>query len=383
MRKIIIAICLCLAATSLPFISCSDSGGTTLLLPSGRQAGTLLALTEVYHQAWNGPEFVVASPTKDQVYTLRGADNAINCYEPNESGMHNIEGCGSVTDANLAGVNSAAVSPDGKFIYVTTPGADAVAWVTHANSTLQYVSMYTSTDIDGANGIAISADGKFAYVIAGTANAVAWFTRNTSTGALAYVDRYTDALIGAPTSVAIVDYQGTSIVLVTSSTNNSVVTFLRNTDTGALTYAYNATDTGFTGPTSIAASPFKVLYDPVCHVYASAGTTGSLGFFTLKTNGEIISTAIHATDYNTDLTGASSVALSPDGYYVYVAAPGANGIASFYRDKFGYLSYVDTFYSDFIDSVSSIAITSSGNYMFATSPTEDNLVILRIETLLR
>lgn len=379
MKKLIITAGLCLALVSAIFSACDDSGGSSLILPSSGQTGGFLALTGRQYYVVSGMDFVVSSPVSDRVYVLSGADNTVICAEPEESDSH-IGGCGSVTDANLAGASSAVVSPDGKHVYVTTPASDAVAWVTKTPrvNVLEYLGRHTSANIDGANGVAISPDGKHAYVIGYNADAIAWFSRDTKTGALTYIDRYTNALIDAPTSLAIVDYRGTSLVYVTSGGNDTVVSFTRNPDTGALTQEDSTAMAGVNGPSSIAASPFLVHDNPVCHLYVAAETSDSLGYFSTRTDAEVFGQAVYATDYDVNLAGASSVVLSPDGEYIFVAAPGVNGIASFYRDSWGYPTYVDTFFSDFITSVSSIAVTASGKYLFATSPTSSYLVMLRV-----
>jgi 6-phosphogluconolactonase (cycloisomerase 2 family) len=175
-----------------------------------------------------------------------------------DSGMTTIDG--------LGGASSIAVSPDGRFMYVTgatdgqTGGAIAVFSAPtngHAMSGFAlplFLQKLANGDMDaglnvvsglgGASSVEVSPEGQHVYVTGETGNSIAVFSRNLSTGELTFVESLTDGGLDsmsntvdnllAPASVSI-SPEGTT-VYVAASGSNAVTLFARDFSSGSLTF---------------------------------------------------------------------------------------------------------------------------------------------------
>jgi 6-phosphogluconolactonase (cycloisomerase 2 family) len=93
---------------------------------------------------------------------------------------------------------------------------------------------------------------------------------------------------------------------------------------------------GLTGASAVAVSPDGL------HVYVAAATTGSVATFTRQPNGSLVQTAGIAgcttaastpgCDLASGIGGADAIVISPDGRFVYVAGAADNAIVVFTRD---------------------------------------------------
>ena len=210
-------------------------------------------------------------------------------------------------------VNAAflALSPDGKFLYVTARLSDSVAAFARNRTTGKLTQLKgkaacisdsgnghdadcaTGNGLDRASGIAVSPDGRTVYVAANTGNGVAVLSRNRKTGKLTETGCVADAnaacakgtgLKGATYPAVSPDGRN---VYVASASSNAVAIFTRDAATGALTEQGCLTDA----------------------TSADANCTKSPG-----------------------LRGASTVAVSGDGRNVYVAARDSSAVTSFARN---------------------------------------------------
>jgi DNA-binding beta-propeller fold protein YncE len=223
-------------------------------------------------------------------------------------------GAGPCADGHaLDGAVSVAVSPDGKSAYVASTG-DTVArfhrdpttgWIAQPAGTggcISETGAGTCADghaLSGALAVAVSPDGKSVYVASASSNAVVRLNRNTITGAITQpagvagcvsqtgagpcADGH--ALSGAR-SVA-VSPDGKS-VYVASRASNAVARFNRDTSTGAITQP--------------------------------AGTGGCIS-----------ETGAGTCADGHGLSGAFSVAITPDGKSVYVGSFSSNAVARLNR----------------------------------------------------
>jgi DNA-binding beta-propeller fold protein YncE len=213
--------------------------------------------------------------------------------------------------------------------------------------------------LDAASSVATSPNGKSVYVASQLDGAVAKFDRNPSTGALSNPscvsdDTAGDAACGASVkglagaiSVA-VSRDGRSVYAV-SIDDSAIVTFKRNTTNGALssptcieddvvgTSGCGSTAPGLNGPTSVAVSPddksvyVTSVFDNTIVTFDRDTTSPGTGDLSSPTcikdaaAGECGSTA-------PGLSGAESVAVSPDNGSVYVASFFDDAIVRFDRD---------------------------------------------------
>ena len=217
------------------------------------------------------------------------------------------------------GIGSAAflaVSPDGKFVYVTGRETDSIAAFARDRRTGRLKQLpgaaacitdvssahdpdcADGTALNRASGLVVTPDGRFLYVASVLGDSVAIFQRNLKTGALTETGCVAEALAGCSKGKGmrgaiypVVSPDGHNLYLASgtsnSGTSNAVAVFNRDGSTGALTELGCLTDAKSS--------------DPDC----------------VKTAG---------------LNGASSLAVSADGRNVYVSATGSSAVTAFSRN---------------------------------------------------
>ena len=112
-----------------------------------------------------------------------------------------VDGAGGVD--GIQGASSLVLSPDNQFLYVSGQLEDSVAIFSRNAMTgaLTYVGKRTQgadgiTTLDGARSLAVSPDGRYIYVSAITSNAITVFNRNAVTGDLSLATAVTQGAGG-------------------------------------------------------------------------------------------------------------------------------------------------------------------------------------------
>jgi DNA-binding beta-propeller fold protein YncE len=266
---------------------------------------------------------VAVSPDGKSVYVASGGSQStlgsVARFKRNTTGgainqPAGTAGCISETGSGpcanghgLVGPNSVALSPDGKSVYVTSGGKDAVVRL-NRNTTTGAITQPATTagcvsetgsgicadgnGLDGAHSVAVSPDGKSVYVASLSSHAVAHLDRNT-TGAITQPSGTAGCVSqggaeGCANGHALVEAQGVAVspdgksVYAASADSDAVVRLDRDTITGDVTQP-----PGISG----------------CVSQTGAGPCA---------NGH-------------GLNFAFSVAVSPDGKSVYVASAGSGG----------------------------------------------------------
>lgn len=206
---------------------------------------------------------------------------------------------GMATIDGLAGASSVALSPDGRFMYVTGATDNAIAVFSKPDEGPEmmgfglplFVQKLANGDMDGAlnlvsglggaSSVEVSPDGMHVYVTGETDNSIAVFSRDSNTGELTFVEKLVDGGIdsmsnivqnlSAPVSVSI-SPEGTT-VYVAASGSNAVTLFSRDFFSGALTFLETLADGGTDGAGTTVAGVNNVssVFASVDgqHVYAS------------------------------------------------------------------------------------------------------------------
>ncbi|HEY3864726.1 MAG TPA: beta-propeller fold lactonase family protein [Solirubrobacteraceae bacterium] len=334
-----------------------------------------------------GPNSVAVSPDGRSVYATSLGSNAIDVFARNTAGgaltqgtggagcIANVATTGCTTGRALDGPDVVAVSPDGRNVYVGAFKGNSLAVFTRDPATGALAQAagtsgcVAGTPIAGCapgvalaspEGLAVSPDGANVYVAAALSSALDVFSRNSSTGTLTQAGGGAGCIVQAPLAgcttgtrlggadAVAVSPDGTD-VYVTSVLSNSVTAFARAASTGELTQL-NGTSACVLYVLAVGCSLGQALDAPEglavspdgASVYATAFASGAIdvldrsaesGALTQKPRraGCLVAGLPQSCALGRGLLGASSIAVSPDGSYVYSAAFASNAVGVFKR----------------------------------------------------
>jgi hypothetical protein len=225
-----------------------------------------------------------------------------------------------------------AAAPDGKHVYAVADGADAVtAFAVNPTSGAMTFVQAIKNGVGVANmadpvWAAVSADGKNVYVAARASSAVQVFARNTVTGLLTSTQTLLDGAAGGPalgdvTELA-VSPDGTNVYAV-SGTDSGLTIFARNPVTGALTFVQAITN-GVAGVTALNQGRSVAVSPDGSIVYATNAFGRLLVFQRTMPGGALTQIALEG-DPNVifvDPLPSSHLAVTPDSEHVYQALGG-------------------------------------------------------------
>ena len=279
--------------------------------------------------------------------------------------------------APLSGIS---VSPDGRHAYAT---GDEGPIAVFAVATYDFLE----AEIDGAltpglvsvSSVALSGDGKNLYATGAGEDAIQVFSRDAATGALAGSQVVRDGVAGVSGLDGVRDVvvsPNGAFVYAASAADDAAVAFARNAS-GQLTFVNAETDgvggaNGLDGAFAIAISPDgRNVYvasdvDDAVAIFGVVARTGELtpgGFFQDGVGGV------------NGLAIAQSVVVSPDGKNVYVGGRGDDAIAVFTRDpNLGTLQFQTAVTGAGLDGVTDVALSPDGHFLYATGFDDDALV---------
>jgi len=333
----------------------------------------------------DGPNSVAVSPDGRNVYVTSRAANSLTVFrrDPAGGGLEQLPsgfGCISglpvpvcASGRALVGPDVVVVSADGRNVYVGSFLGNAVA-VFNRDKASGALAQPSGTSgciaeaISGcAVGIALGAPEGMAvtasavYVGSALSNAVAVLARDPSSGVLAQASDGSGCIVDSPLSGCTTGYEidganavavspGGKDVYVTSLFSNSVTSFTRAVPAGGLTQKagpggclvwLRAVGCSFgqalSSPEGLAVSPDGA------NVYAAAFATGAIAVLDRNRSGEVAQKAgragclapksVPGCTRAQALRGVSSIALSPDGRYLYSTSFDSNAVDIFRRNK--------------------------------------------------
>jgi 6-phosphogluconolactonase (cycloisomerase 2 family) len=337
----------------------------------------------------NGATSVVVSPDGSHVYVAGQSDDAVAVFS-RDAGTGALTFVETQQDDTggvdgLDGATSVAVSPGGSHVYVAGYSDDAVVVFSRDGATgaLTFVEMHQDgiggvDGLDGATSVAVSPDGSHVYVTGWWDDAVVVFSRHGATGALTFVEVQQDGMGGVDgldaASAVAVSPDG-SHVYVAGYLDDAVAMFSRDAGTGALTFVEVQQDgmggvDGLDGARSVALDPDgDYVYvtgsdDHAVAVFSRDRATGALIYVEMQQDG------VGGVD---GLSSARSVTVSPDGHHMYVAGCWDDAVAVFSRNADdGKLTYVETQWDgvsgvDGLDGAWSVAVSPNGNHIYVAS----------------
>jgi DNA-binding beta-propeller fold protein YncE len=334
----------------------------------------------------DGPNSVAVSPDGRNVYATSRGSNTISIFQRNKSSgalgqLPASAGCISglpvpvcASGRALVGPDVVVISPDGENVYVGSFFGNAVAVFDrdHASGALTQPGDSTGCiaeaiagctlglALGAPEGMAISGDGANVYVATALSNAVVVLTRDRSTGTLTQATDGSGCIVDSPlTSCANgVELSGANAVAfnpggdvyVTSLSSNSVTSFGRSTS-GGLTQKrgtfgclvwLRAVGCSFgralKSPEGLAVSPDGA------NVYVAAFANSAIAVLNRGKKSGTVNQASGRAGCHAPrsvpgctraraLRGVSSIALSPDGRYLYSTSFGSNAVDIFRRNK--------------------------------------------------
>jgi DNA-binding beta-propeller fold protein YncE len=337
----------------------------------------------------DGPNSVAVSPDGRNVYATSRASNTVSVFRRDRStgaltqlpvGFGCVSGLPVPICASgraLVGPDVVVVSPDGKNVYVGSFFGNAVAVFNRDPASGALAQPAGSTGciaestasgcapglaLGAPEGMAISGNGASVYVASALSSAVVTLVRDPSTGALTQASDGSGCIVDSPLSGcatgveisganAVAVSPGSGDVYATSLFSNSVASFTRSTSSGVLTQKegtagclvwLRAVGCSFgralSSPEGLAVSPDGA------NVYAAAFATGAIavldrapksGTVAQKAGpaGCLAPRSVPGCTYARALGGVSSIALSPDGRYLYSTSFGSNAVDIFRRNK--------------------------------------------------
>ncbi len=292
---------------------------------------------------------VAVAPDGRHVYAAFYDNDSLSVFarDPSSGGLELLEILFDDTGGvdGLDGAGGVVVSPDSRFVYVTSILDDSLAIFARDLDSGELIfegALYDGVDgvagLDAAGGIALSPDGLYLYVIAGGEDSIAAFARDPASGEPSFVQVLYDGMGGVdglerPNGLA-VSPDGRHLY-VSASGDDSIAAFARDATSGELAFVA-VIKRGDEGIEGLGDARAVAITPDGAHVYVVSQERlsqerGAVAVFARDTvTGEL--TWIEAHFNRTDVVGvelASGVAVSRDGGHVFVT--GENAVTTFVR----------------------------------------------------
>ncbi|WP_413283683.1 tandem-95 repeat protein [Vibrio sp. MA40-2] len=265
------------------------------------------------------------------------------------------------------------VSPDGKQIYVSSATGNSIAVYSRDNTTghLSFVEVHKTAESEfsssGFLSVTASQDGLSVYSVGSSIDGLVVFQRDTDTGKLTFLEEHLDNANGnlldqvyypsnGPINNVAISEAG-NFVFITSTNDDAVSVYARDSNNGSLTLSSTVVD-GVDGVDGIEGASSLVLSADNKYLFVSGQSENSVAVFSVDSDTSVLTYIEKKTDEVdgiSTLGGARSLAISPDGRYLYVSAFTDNSITVFAIDSSsGSLTYL-TSVRDNVDSINGLA----------------------------
>ncbi|MEZ5102402.1 MAG: beta-propeller fold lactonase family protein [Thermoleophilia bacterium] len=319
------------------------------------------------------------------LYTASANDGVVGVYTVNTNpntgaGEEGLTWKQNATGTAMSFPTGVVVSPDGKNVYVTSSASNALVTFTRAgDGTLSFLNCINTSGAGGCTGstkpidlphsVLVSPDGRFVYVSTQTSDSVVAFSRDASTGALTNVGGAGGCVSQTGTGGACVDGRGlefayrlafspdASQIYVAGAESRSIAVLQRNATDGTLSQAAGVagcvavggddgcgTAVGLSSVRGVSVSPDGR------NVYAAAGTI----------SGVVAAPSDAVTVFARDASTGALTQLVDNGCIANAATTGCTT-------------------APLLDSVTSVDVSEDGTFVFATVGADDNVTTFRRE----
>lgn len=300
---------------------------------------------------------------------------------------------------SIPGINGAIdveVSPDGKQLYAAAGNTVMQFKRDSNNGQLTPTATYLDSYLAGARSVVVSPDGAQVYVAARTGGVFAIYNRDKNSGLLSLKDKYSNNqfIKGLTGAYGVAVAPNGQHIYVTGNTANAISIFSRDADSfvGPEADVISAADLG--GTRGMAISPDGAhLYvvgstgtvSGTVAVYSRDQTTGALTHVQTRREGEVFA-IFPFLIFLDGLAGASQVAVSPDGQFVYVTAFDDDAVNVFRRDVLtGKLNRLRLYRDGFsgvngLDGASGLAFSQDGSKLFVTGANDKAVAVFDRDT---
>jgi DNA-binding beta-propeller fold protein YncE len=304
-------------------------------------------------------------------------------------------------EAVAEGPYALAVNPNGDYLYVTTlVGDDDLLRVYRRDKTsgeLSHVISYGTSELIDPNGVAASPEGDQVFVTSYGGDALFIMNQNPSTGIVTFFDKIKDgdlipcstpplyvcALEGLDGANGLAVSPDGKNIYVAATEDDALTVFSRAMPTGTVSYLqdWQETDlgvTGLDGAVDVAVSPDGYHVYVVSAPSPSPGGGGAVAVFSRNpwNNGRLTFVTAYKDGGDLLLDRPVAVAVSPDGSQVYVASFHDDTLMVFDRNPGnGTLtvaqSLTDGGELDGLDGAAGVAVNPNGSQLYVAS-SEDN-----------
>ncbi len=289
----------------------------------------------------------------------------------------------------------AAISPDGRYMYVASLNDDAVQVYQRDLVTGDLTLIQTFTDgagdLDGVWMLTPSADGNQIYAAASVADTIVTLKRDPDTGLLTKGGRVSDgqgyACFPLPCKYKVDGLDGVYDMVISpdgkflyasSLYDNGIAVFGRDANGSLSALFYGPRFIQFyTDPVALNQAYGLAISPDGKYLYATGYQSGDVVVFSRDAeNGKISPLAVYSAADIPSLAGVFRLAVSPDGLFLYAGSWNSSAITAFRRNPLdGTLTYLAEYRDstpglNSLAQVTAVAVSPDGRYLFATSFTD-------------
>ncbi len=343
----------------------------------------------------DGPNTLVISPDGNHLYSSLYVYNGIAAFSRNLS-TGELSFIESVTNGEkgvfgLDRVVGISISPDGHHVCLCSQAGNALAVFgrNKSNGMLEFIELIEDNtgEIDGlagASNVIISQNGKHVYVTSQGDDAIAVFGRDSNSGKLTFIEVYKNRLNniqGLDNVFNLIESPDGNHIFTTGAGDNAVVVFRRDKNSGKLTFVEHYQN-GINGIEGID-NPLGITCDPDGkYLYIAGAGSDALAVFRIEKNTGLLSfVEFHTKALNPKLAldEPRGMAVSSDGNYLYATGRIDDALNVFNVNRqTGSLTFLNS-YKNFIGlgEPRCVTVSPDNKFVYVTSRRGDAISVFQ------